>query len=72
MLSHYGVPALCPTLKRHRWPLTLQGLDTGGLLGLTGSGSHRLYIPHRTGAPPLQILLETGILEPILLHWNSK
>lgn len=47
--SHYGVPTLCPTLKRHCWPLTLQGLDTSGLLGLTGSDSHRLYIPHRTG-----------------------
>ena len=50
MLSHYGVPALCPTLKHHRWPLVLQGLDTGGSLNLTGSDSHRLSITHRTGA----------------------
>ena len=53
-LSHYGLPALCPTLKRHCLPLTLQGLDTGGSLHLTGSDSHRLYIPHRTGAHPFQ------------------
>ena len=49
-LSHYDLPALCPTLKHHRWPLVLQGLDTGGSLRLTGSDSQRLYILHRTGA----------------------
>lgn len=43
-LSHYGVPAPCPTLKHHRWPLALQGLGSGGLLVLTGSDSHRLDI----------------------------
>lgn len=49
-LSHYGVPALWPTLRHHCWPLASQGLDTGGLLGLTGLGSHQLYAQHRTGA----------------------
>ena len=52
-LSHYGLPALCPTLKRHCWSLTLQGLDTGGLPSLTRPDSHRLYACHRTGARPL-------------------
>ena len=52
-LSHYGFPALWPTLRHHRWPLASQGLDTGGLLGLTGLGSHQLYVQHRTGARPL-------------------
>ena len=52
-LSHYGLPALCPTLKRHCWPLALQGLDTGGLPSLTRPDSHRLYACHRTGARPL-------------------
>ena len=51
-LSHYGLPDLCPTLKRHCWPLTLQGLDTGGLPSLTRPDSHRLYACHRTGAHP--------------------
>ena len=49
-LSHYGVTALCPTLNHHRWPLVIQGFDTGGLLCLTGLASHQLYIQHRTGA----------------------
>lgn len=52
-LSHYGVTALCPTLNHHRWPLVIQGFDTGGLLCLTGLASHQLYIQHRTGAHPI-------------------
>lgn len=48
-LSHYGVPAPCPTLKLLRWPLELQGLGTGGLLVLTGPDSHRLNMWNRTG-----------------------
>ena len=65
-LSHYGLPALCPTLKRHCWPLTLQGLDTGGLPSLTRPDSHRLYACHRTGAHPRFFhyirISETGVI----------
>ena len=64
-LSHYGFPALCPTLKRHRWPLALQGLDTGGLLSLTGLDSHQLYTQHRTGAH-LTISIPQKLHPPVL------
>ena len=72
-LSHYGVPALWPTLRHHCWPLASQGLDTGGLLGLTGLGFHQLYAQHRTGAHLLIFIIInkflvlsriTNIIEP--------
>ena len=61
-LSHYGVPALWPTLRHHCWPLASQGLDTGGLLGLTGLGSHQLYAQHRTGAHLLMFIIINKLL----------
>lgn len=48
-LSYYGSYSCIPTLKPNLTALAPR-LTNGDLLGLTMSGSHRLYIKHRTGA----------------------